>query len=501
VIAAVLGLGILAVRMVSGMWPLALGCWIKEKFELLWQFGLRLARSEYPGWELLAGLTRQLELTLLYLCAVLAVVWILARIAELILDSRTENPRAQSFLLRLFLHLAVIFKIAIPVFLVGFVALELVADEAVPVAGTSPSQVRSLVEKLDKKMVQAAPDARPEAPPDARSKAERKSRSALVSTMLIAGILALWLLLRHWTTTLKLSVQFRELELKDENVRRFGLDALAFARVVALVLVVLVLSRHVPPEATAILAKYARPLVYGYLAIAIYALAGVLTVYVAGTLVLLAIGVLEWRDRRNFEAAETLVTKPIDGHTWAREEGGINRYQNHLASLTYVKPGRLRRWLLRATLLLVNLLSRFWFNRGTLGGIPTILSARWVLIDGGRRLLFLDNYGGAWGSYLNEFIDMGAVKGLNAIWTNTFIKTPYSKQGHAWPETDFYLWKGAQAEPAFKAYVRHSQIETIVWYSAYPTLSITNVNTNTKLRQSLFEPLAPCDLDSIIQRL
>ncbi|WP_436441436.1 hypothetical protein, partial [Enterococcus faecium] len=63
----------------------------------------------------------------------------------------------------------------------------------------------------------------------------------------------------------------------------------------------------------------------------------------------------------------------------------------------------------------------FWFNRGELGGIPTILSARWVMIDGGKRLLFLDNYGGAWESYLNEFIDLAAVKGLNAIWSNTFV--------------------------------------------------------------------------------
>ena len=107
---------------------------------------------------------------------------------------------------------------------------------------------------------------------------------------------------------------------------------------------------------------------------------------------------------------------------YAREEGGNNRFQNHLTSLTRVKPGFVHAVALRATLFAINLLSRFWFNVGTLGDIPTILSARWVLIDGGRRLLFLDNYGGAWDSYLNEFIDMTAVKGLNAIWTNTFVE-------------------------------------------------------------------------------
>ena len=58
------------------------------------------------------------------------------------------------------------------------------------------------------------------------------------------------------------------------------------------------------------------------------------------------------------------------------------------------------------------------------------------------------------------------------------------------------LWGGAQAEKPFKAYVRQSQVETIVWYSAYPTLSIININTNTDLRQSLFKLGASSDLDA-----
>jgi hypothetical protein len=162
-----------------------------------------------------------------------------------------------------------------------------------------------------------------------------------------------------------------------------------------------------------------------------------------------------------------------------------------------VKPGFLRASLLRATLFFIGLLSRFWFNRGDLGGIPTILAARWVLIDGGRRLLFLTNYGGGWESYLDEFIDMGAVTGLNAIWTNTFVKTANCMRHYAFPPTKFYLWRGAEAEQPFKAYVRQSQIETIVWYSAYPTLSVINLNTNTDLRQALFKQLAPYELDSV----
>ena len=123
-----------------------------------------------------------------------------------------------------------------------------------------------------------------------------------------------------------------------------------------------------------------------------------------------------------------------------------------------------------------------------------------MLIDGGRRLLFFTNYAGGWESYLDEFIDMGAVKGLNAVWSNTFIKTPNSKLGYAFPKTSYYVWGGAQAAQPFKAYVRHSQVETLVWYSAYPTLTIKNINTNTDLRQALFQSLEACELDSVFLR-
>ena len=150
---------------------------------------------------------------------------------------------------------------------------------------------------------------------------------------------------------------------------------------------------------------------------------------------------------------------------------------------------------MRGTLFVVALLARFWFNRGDLGGIPTILAARWTLIDNGRRLLFFSNYGGGWDSYLNEFIDMGAVNGLNAIWTNTFL--PRHGDRYEFPETKYYLWRGAENERPFKAYVRESQIETLVWYSAYPRLTIININTNTALRQALFKPLEPFELDSV----
>jgi len=301
----------------------------------------------------------------------------------------------------------------------------------------------------------------------------------------------IWLVLRARATSLKLLIQFKELTPPEENLRRYRLDVVRFLMAVIAGFALLVVGSYLPDSITRAL---------GFLAVSLFVLSfyGVLTAYLLGFAPFLVVRCLELAARRRFAPATEFVTK--DPSVYEREEGGVNRYQNHLASLTYVKPGILRAGFLRLTLLAIGLLSRFWFNRGQLGGIQTILAARWVLIEGaggGRRLLFLTNYGGAWESYLNEFIDMGAVIGLNAIWSNTFVKVDNTERGYAFPETKFYFWKGAEAEKPFKAYVRHSQIETIVWYSAYPTLRIVNLNSSTDLRQALFKPIAPCELDSV----
>jgi hypothetical protein len=262
----------------------------------------------------------------------------------------------------------------------------------------------------------------------------------------------------------------------------------------------LVISYYVP---SVLDGQFASWLVTRALVIAAYGLIGVLSLYAIGLFLLFLLRGRELLDERKFAAPRTLEARACtNAKKYEREEGGNNRFQNHLTSLTRVKSGFVHAVALRATLFVINLLSRFWFNVGTLGDIPTILSARWVLIDSGRRLLFLDNYGGAWDSYLNEFIDMTAVKGLNAIWTNTFVEVGGNEGGcYSFPETRFYFWKGAQDEQPFKAYVRESQVETIAWYSAYPTLSVVNINTSTAARQSLSKPHAACEIDTVIQNL
>ncbi len=315
-------------------------------------------------------------------------------------------------------------------------------------------------------------------------------------------------LLGYLATSARLAVQFQALSPTKETIRSLLLEFFRSGVVVCAAYAFIILKPHLKPYVPnavtriigALTAKFS--ISYGDVYTVFFdALVGVLVFYVVVFCGAMLVRSMEAADRRRYAPATALVAKPVKpSSVFEREEGGVNKYQNHLASLTYVKPGIVRIALLRVTLFAVGLLARFWFNQGDLGGIPTILAARWALIDGGRRLLFFTNYGGGWDSYLNEFIDMGAVQGLNAIWSNTFIKPGYSNPGYAFPATDCYLWKGAQAEQPFKAYVRHSQVETLVWYSAYPTLSIKNVNANTDLRQALFKSLPACELDSVFAR-
>lgn len=221
-------------------------------------------------------------------------------------------------------------------------------------------------------------------------------------------------------------------------------------------------------------------------------------------------GLLEYVERRfqsgDYRPADELLERADQNEgAYRREDWGNNKRQNQLVSLTHVKPGWWNYIWLRLTLFAIDVLGRYYYNKGSLADIPTILSARWVLIDNGRQLLFLDHYSGAWDSYLSEFVDMGAVKGVNAIWTNTFVKVPANGQDTAasyeFPRTNYIFWKGAQNERAFKAYVRHSQIETLVWYGAYPDLDIVAVNRATALRCGLFESNTMDRCDAILQDL
>jgi hypothetical protein len=140
----------------------------------------------------------------------------------------------------------------------------------------------------------------------------------------------------------------------------------------------------------------------------------------------------------------------------------------------YVKPGWVRRAAVSSLLPLIGWGSRHLFTRDSLAGVKSIHFARWVPLDGGRRVVFCSNYDGSLESYNNDFIDLVAW-GLNLIFSN----------GLGYPSTRWLVLGGARYEQEFKNFLRRHQIPTPVWYSAYPQLSARNIERNAALRAGL----------------
>lgn len=182
--------------------------------------------------------------------------------------------------------------------------------------------------------------------------------------------------------------------------------------------------------------------------------------------------VLRRKEKRDSESSKA---DPRHIRELARREDRI--VQNHLAHITTVKPGWFRRTTLRLVLWAANLLART-SNKGKLSGIPSIHFAHWSLIDKGRRLLFLSNFDGSWGSYLDDFIDKASF-GLTGIWSNT----------EGFPATRFLVLDGAKNEAEFKAFGRDNQVLTRVWYSAYSDLTVQNIDRDSLIRRDIFKPL------------
>ena len=148
--------------------------------------------------------------------------------------------------------------------------------------------------------------------------------------------------------------------------------------------------------------------------------------------------------------------------------------QNPFTAVGQVKPSRFRRLSLILILFYLDYATRHFFNRGDLSGVKTIHFARWVFIDGKRRMFFASNYDGSLESYMDDFIDKVAW-GLNLVFSN----------GVGYPRTSWLVRGGARDELAFKDYLRVHQVPTGVWYSAYDRLTALNIQQNERIRAGL----------------
>lgn len=148
--------------------------------------------------------------------------------------------------------------------------------------------------------------------------------------------------------------------------------------------------------------------------------------------------------------------------------------QNHMISVTRLKPGPFRRFTLALGMWVIRLLALFVFRQGNLARMGTIHFARWVKPPGTDALVFMSNYDGSWLSYLEDFTALASL-GLNAAW------------GHSRgvPTATLMFLGGASDSDAFKRFAKRSLRRTHFWYSAYPGVTLENIRRNALIHDGL----------------
>ena len=158
--------------------------------------------------------------------------------------------------------------------------------------------------------------------------------------------------------------------------------------------------------------------------------------------------------------------------------------QNPFAVVGFLKPGWLPRTTVRAVLFLTDYAVRHVYTHGSLAGIKTIHFARWVPLDGWRRVAFATSYDGAVEAYNDDFIET-VWWGLNATFGNAAD----------YPRTRWLFWGGAKYEQEFKYALRRAQVPVPAWYSAYPTLTAINIENNAQIRAGLSGDMSPAEAE------
>jgi hypothetical protein len=178
---------------------------------------------------------------------------------------------------------------------------------------------------------------------------------------------------------------------------------------------------------------------------------------------------------RRWERSDPEVAPPLDP-THAAELQDLENYEstNQFSVFGSLKPGRLRLWSLRFFLWITGYTARHIYNHSRLGRVSTIHFARWVLFDGGQRMLFSSIYDGSLESYMDDFINKVGF-GLNITFSN----------GIGYPRTRWLLFDGCKDEQVFKRVLRRHQLPTEVWYNAHPGLTAANKHRNSLIRAGI----------------
>ena len=158
---------------------------------------------------------------------------------------------------------------------------------------------------------------------------------------------------------------------------------------------------------------------------------------------------------------------------------GLAQAEDHLVTNQFtamgsLKPGFVRLATTTGILWTVNWGARHIFTRGRLARIRSIHFARWVFLDGRKRMVFFSNYDGTVESYMDDFINKTGF-GLNMVFSN----------GIGYPRTNWLALDGCQDERKYKDFLRRHTLPSQVWYKAYPGLTAIDLERNSRIREGL----------------
>ncbi|MBN7795977.1 hypothetical protein [Parahaliea mediterranea] len=211
-----------------------------------------------------------------------------------------------------------------------------------------------------------------------------------------------------------------------------------------------------------------------WLANILHLLAWPLVLLLLSPLLVLAAPVYLWRLRRLERADPENRERPGRAHLARLAEQEDLDVSNQFNVFGQVKPGRFRRLTIRVLLGLLDYSARHVYRRGYLTRVQTIHFARWVLLDGGRRVYFASNYDGSADSYMDDFINKVAW-GLNLVFGN----------GVGYPRCRWLVLGGAKHEQKYKYTLRRNQLPSQCWYKAYPGLTAVDLARNAQVRAGL----------------
>jgi len=160
---------------------------------------------------------------------------------------------------------------------------------------------------------------------------------------------------------------------------------------------------------------------------------------------------------------------------WIREiiEREKNPVLNEMTVIAPLKKGLIRRIFLGLSLRLITLVGYFSY-------IPTVHTARWLQLDGGRRLVFIANFDNISEAYAHDFVDSdNRSRNMAVVFSHAA----------GFPATKWLVKRGYNHRSEYMKGVRAHQKITQFWYAFNTELSVENLKNNRKFREGLFRDM------------